>query len=309
MAITREQVFKVADELVEQTVRPTLAKVRSALGGGSYTTISEFMSEWKNQQEASNQPQPIQIPDNVVESATQLASSLWTTATASAEAKLDTERRALKEAQAEIEAEQHEAAEVADQMSVEIEQLQAELAETTNLANESIEALEAKTDELQRLSDINARNETRIEDLMNELKLAQIAAKDAEKKATTAETMMIGQRNEITHLTAELSDLRADITAANSRADHAEGKLEQIQLVKTELSDTVTQLRTELSSSTAEAKTALAINDQLVSDKAELKASIENLRSEQKKEMTTYATEHARLTQELLNLKKGSDKK
>ena len=37
-----------------------------------------------------------------------------------------------------MEAEQHEAAEVADQMSVEIEQLQAELAETTNIANESL---------------------------------------------------------------------------------------------------------------------------------------------------------------------------
>ena len=35
MAITREQVFKVADELIDQAIRPTLAKVRSALGGGS----------------------------------------------------------------------------------------------------------------------------------------------------------------------------------------------------------------------------------------------------------------------------------
>ena len=44
MAVTREQIFAVADELDAAGQKPTLAAVRKALGGGSFTTISEAMN-------------------------------------------------------------------------------------------------------------------------------------------------------------------------------------------------------------------------------------------------------------------------
>ena len=68
MAITKESVFECANQLLEDDITPTLAKVRKALGGGSYTTISEFMAEWRKQNEAANQPKPLQIPDAVLDS-------------------------------------------------------------------------------------------------------------------------------------------------------------------------------------------------------------------------------------------------
>jgi hypothetical protein len=40
MAITRDQVFEAADQIVAAGGNPTLAEVRKHLGGGSYTTIS-----------------------------------------------------------------------------------------------------------------------------------------------------------------------------------------------------------------------------------------------------------------------------
>lgn len=39
MAITKEQIFAVADKLDAADQNPTLASVRKQLGGGSFTTI------------------------------------------------------------------------------------------------------------------------------------------------------------------------------------------------------------------------------------------------------------------------------
>ena len=41
MALTTEQIHQTAQELTDQGINPTLANVRSALGGGSFTTIGE----------------------------------------------------------------------------------------------------------------------------------------------------------------------------------------------------------------------------------------------------------------------------
>ena len=48
MAITKDQIFAVADEIDAAGQNATLAAVRKALGGGSFTTISEGMTEWRD---------------------------------------------------------------------------------------------------------------------------------------------------------------------------------------------------------------------------------------------------------------------
>ena len=60
MAITKEQIFAVADELDAAGQNPTLASVRKQLGGGSFTTISEAMNEWRARK--ANQTTPIHKP-------------------------------------------------------------------------------------------------------------------------------------------------------------------------------------------------------------------------------------------------------
>lgn len=47
MALTIQQVHNTADQLQGQGIKPTLAEVRKALGGGSFTTISEAMKSWR----------------------------------------------------------------------------------------------------------------------------------------------------------------------------------------------------------------------------------------------------------------------
>jgi hypothetical protein len=47
MALTKDQIWAVADRLAAEGKAPTLAAVRKALGSGSFTTISEAMREWR----------------------------------------------------------------------------------------------------------------------------------------------------------------------------------------------------------------------------------------------------------------------
>lgn len=143
MAITTAQIHTVADELAAAGKRPTLAAVRQALGGGSFTTISEAMNEW-NQAHRSNvtpirEPAPQAIGDRMAT----LAAEIWTVAMETANQRMQAEREALEATRAELEASKTEAAELADQMAIEIEQLKAALAATQDqLETERLNAAE-----------------------------------------------------------------------------------------------------------------------------------------------------------------------
>lgn len=49
-ALTPEQVFQCADQLVSEGKNPTIAALRERLGSGSVTTIHKHLSQWKNRQ-------------------------------------------------------------------------------------------------------------------------------------------------------------------------------------------------------------------------------------------------------------------
>ena len=71
MAITKEQIFAVADELDAAGQNPTLANVRKQIGSGSFTTISEAMNEWRarkaSQAAPIREPAPQAITDKLAE--------------------------------------------------------------------------------------------------------------------------------------------------------------------------------------------------------------------------------------------------
>ena len=47
MAITREQVFAAADRLDEAGAKATVQDVRALVGGGSFTTLSAWLQDWR----------------------------------------------------------------------------------------------------------------------------------------------------------------------------------------------------------------------------------------------------------------------
>lgn len=61
MALTTEQIHQTAQELTEKGINPTLANVRSALGGGSFTTIGEALKTWKQAQKDNEKIKQVDI--------------------------------------------------------------------------------------------------------------------------------------------------------------------------------------------------------------------------------------------------------
>ena len=125
MAITTPDIHAAADKIAAQGATPTLAAVRSALGGGSFTTISEAMKEWKASQQASATPIREPAPAAIADRMAAAASETWAAALEMANDRMRSEREALDVARGEMEKAQAEAAELADQLAADLEGAQA----------------------------------------------------------------------------------------------------------------------------------------------------------------------------------------
>jgi hypothetical protein len=121
MAITKEQIFAAADELDLNGQSPTLSAVRKAVGGGSFTTISEAMTEWKARKATKEAPASEPLPGAVADRLEVAARELWATAVELATSRLQGERDRMDEAQRGLAASRDEAAELANQLAGELE--------------------------------------------------------------------------------------------------------------------------------------------------------------------------------------------
>ncbi len=134
MAISREQIFTVADELATAGEKPTLETIRKRTGG-SYTTISPILNEWKAQQAAKAAPVREPIPSAVGDKLLEVGGEIWRIALDLANSRLAAEREALEKVRTDLEGERMEAVELADRLTAQGEELQSRLA--------TIEAAEA----------------------------------------------------------------------------------------------------------------------------------------------------------------------
>jgi chromosome segregation ATPase len=135
MAITKDQIFGAADEIDAAGLNPTLAAVRKALGGGSFTTISEGMTDWKARKAARETPLREPPPPAVADRLAELGAEIWSAALELANGRLAGEREALEAARLQLEADKAEAAELADQVTGELEVANAALATATAAAH------------------------------------------------------------------------------------------------------------------------------------------------------------------------------
>ncbi len=192
MALTREQVFAVADGLDAAGQNPTLAAVRKGLGGGSFTTISEAMTEWKARKAAREAPARDPAPQAVTDRLGELGAELWALAVDLANGRLAAEREALEAARAQIEGEKAEAAELADQMAAELEDMKARLSHQEAAERQARAEADTLRGELAKASERVATTEAR--------------AAEIEKRADdlNAELARVNQQNaELIHALAE----------------------------------------------------------------------------------------------------------
>ena len=191
--MTRDQVFKIAAELEADGKKPTQKAVREALGGGSFSTINGFLTEYRIHKENVDVLQAMHVPQKLMDEAKVFVASFWQAANDYAQ----TENVALKERIATLESEifdmrleHHDALEVlesehaADTKALknfheaEIKELN-EAIETSQALSEASEKAIADQDKvIERLKVENARLTGELEAVGNVQKLIQAALKD-----------------------------------------------------------------------------------------------------------------------------------
>lgn len=164
MAITKEQIFAIAEGLDADGHSPTLAAVRKALGGGSFTTISEGVNEWRSRKLAKEAPIREPAPQAIGDRLNEFGAEVWAIASELANNRLAAERDALNTARVQLEAEKCEAAEMANQVSAEFETLQAKLSLLERSEMEAKQEVERLRLELTRATERAAAAEIRAEE-------------------------------------------------------------------------------------------------------------------------------------------------
>lgn len=230
--LTVERIHEVANQLAEAGQRPTLAAVREALGGGSFTTISEAMKKWHKQaSEQAQQPVVESLPEALQQPMLAATAALWKEAQTLAVGRLDHERQALQQARESMEVEQAETVELAEQMERDLER-----------ARQSLEGMEQRIEEQAQLLE-QQRWEFRQE-------LGEAQAKHDELRTKAAEAEARYQESE-----RRAEDLRAELDRAHQEGERARSALAEQKTTTDKYFDELNKTREELAASKAQVRT------------------------------------------------------
>lgn len=204
MAVSKEQIWAAADQLAAEGQRPTLEAVRQ-ITGGSFTTISPALNEWKAKQASASTPLREAAPQAVTDRLAEVGTEIWAVALELANARLATEREALEKARTELEADRAEATELADRLADEVEGLKARLV--------AVEEAESA-----------ARSDA--EELRDQLTAAQEQAHTADARTQEIERRAAELRTELDRAHHESAQARQALAEAREEAATLRGRLE-----------------------------------------------------------------------------------
>ena len=218
MALTIQQVHSTADQLQEQGIKPTLAEVRKALGGGSFTTISEAMKSWRQDNQEEAQLRQVELPSGITERLQTLGADMWQTAVDIANDRLVKDREALESIKAKAQAETDEAQEAVKTLEGEQADLLVQLDEVTATAETKAKAAEQATAERDRFKQTLADTQHQLELERAKTDAAQGQLSDLRSsfdqqakelnanisRVATLEANAAGDKAEVARLSAEL---------------------------------------------------------------------------------------------------------
>lgn len=263
MAITTQQIHAIADQLQEQGTKPTLSKVRNALGGGSFTTISDAMRSWRQDHQEEQELQQVDLPSGITERLQSLGADVWQTAINMANDRLSKEREVLEVVKVKAQSETDEAQEAVKTLEQEQADLLQQLDEVTATAETADKiALEATTDR-----DIFKQN---LADTQHQLELERIKADTAQTQLTEARTALdkasdglVVSSSKVATLEATASSDKAQIERLTAELTATKVELKTVTTERNEVATTTAEVKGELRAITAERDKLSALNEQL----------------------------------------------
>ena len=300
MAITTEIIHQAANRIAERGEKPTQAKVRAELGGGSFTTISEAMKLWNDRRADEHELAEVQVPEVITERFDHLQGAIWNAAISEAERRLSTEREALKVAREQfaselaeaneavilLESEQEDLKKQVSNSSEELQKVQAELVNykdrLMNLRSDTSEALSKKTAEIESLKATVTelrksleKSEKRSESLESKLEQNQKEHQEETKTVrkdhkSEIDTIQGNHREALAAETKKVESLESRNNKLATAKEHSEARLEAAQIEIEQHRSATVKMREKLELAQQEA--------------AELRGEVKALNSQKKKE-------------------------
>ncbi|MFK3991436.1 DNA-binding protein [Psychrobacter sp. NPDC064578] len=307
MAITIQQIHATADQLQEQGIKPTLAEVRKALGGGSFTTISEAMKSWRQDNQEEEQLRQVELPSGITERLQALGADMWQTAIDIANDRLVKEREALESIKAKAQAETDEAQEAVKTLESEQADLLVQLDEVTATAEAAAISTAQMTAErdtlLQTLSD--TQHALELEQAKTDAAQVQLAelhsSFDQQAKELNVNLSKVATLEATAHSDkAEISRLQIELTATKD-------ELKKVTTERNEIATDTAEVKGELKAIIAERNKLSGLNDQLTQTQAKLEAEHSVLNKQYSELSSRHLSKQEQATLLQDQLKKAQD--
>ena len=307
MAITIQQIHATADQLQEQGIKPTLAEVRKALGGGSFTTISEAMKSWRQDNQEEEQLRQVELPSGITERLQALGADMWQTAIDIANDRLVKEREALESIKAKAQAETDEAQEAVKTLESEQADLLVQLDEVTATAEAAAISTAQMTAErdtlLQTLSD--TQHALELEQAKTDAAQVQLAelhsSFDQQAKELNVNLSKVATLEATAHSDkAEISRLQIELTATKD-------ELKKVTTERNEIATDTAEVKGELKAIIAERNKLSGLNDQLTQTQAKLEAEHSVLNKQYSELSSRHLSKQEQVTLLQDQLKKAQD--
>lgn len=219
--VTKQSVFDAANALKDKGQKPTIDAIRKALGGGSFSPISELLKEWRAGEAASQAAAPMidQAPAALQERFGAVLASAWADALALANDRLESERRALATTREALEADKADAIAFANSLEADLEAAQLTIRQLTDAAA----AAEKKhADQLATL----AADAAQLREMLDQV--------EADHQATTAAKTELAKalgdtRKQQESAQADVARLAGELAAAQAREKSADEKREKAE--------------------------------------------------------------------------------
>lgn len=289
MALTTEQIHAIADQLYKQDIKPTLAEVREALGGGSFTTISEAMKSWREDNKNEQKLKQVDLPNAINDRLQALGADMWQNAIDIANDRLAKERDALELIKAKAQND-------VDQLEASVKTLEAEYNDLMLKLDELASGAEVSAVKAEQA--IAARDEINelLNDARHQLELERTKANTAQEQLAEIRIALDKKQLELDKKQSELNASSSEVTRLQVTSENKKAEIERLstelkitkedlKAVTTERDDiktTTAELRGELKAIIAERDKLMIANEALLTSNEKLTRSHAQLETENK---------------------------
>lgn len=270
----KNKIFAVCEELQKSGVKPTLERVREALGGGSFSTINPILKEWKEQQTTSEQP-ALELPPEAVQAASQAAALIWKIAT-------DKSTELTSSLKHEFEALLKEAVTEKEEALKEVLNLEQAAANLTAEKQSQAEQTSKLTVQLQKLQLMLDADVKQIEELKTELKQVHNEANTLSAEVQKQALLLSDADSQASKLGDLLEQKKTELEKANGAAAELNAALKEAKSAKDKAVKESDKQAKELNALTMQVQKQQLSLDACTKQNDELKADIKAFREELK---------------------------